>query len=366
MSKRAAISLTAAVVAMAIATIVTVTRAETKTMTITAHFEDAIGLYEGNTIAVLGMPVGHVSRITPQGDSVEVTLVLDGDVDIPADVQAVTVSTSILTDRHVELTPPYRSGPTLRDGDIIGLGRTRTPVEFDKTLAMIDRLAVALRGDGAGTGPLSGLVNIGAQIATNNGDDIKGALGELSSALRLGSDHGARTKENIDQIATGLDVLSQSAAENEQTIREFGSNIHQLSTILADESLGAGTTGAKINQILERAASVLEANRDGLKITATDVRTITQALVDYRRETAEFFDLAPLTLDNVWNVIDMDNGAVRLHALADKIVLDSQLAKEMCNLIGLRQLGCATGTLRDYGPDFGLTGMLELMAGSAK
>ncbi|MUM21416.1 MCE family protein [Mycobacterium sp. CBMA271] len=358
--------MTATVIAVAVAVTMMITRAEAKTMTITAHFQDAIGLYEGNTVAVLGMTVGHVSRITPQGDSVEATLVLDEAVDLPADVQAVTVSTSILTDRHVELTPPYRSGPRLRDGDIIGLGRTRTPVEFEKTLAMIDRLAVALRGDGAGAGPLSGLVNVGAQIATKSGDDIKGTLSELSSALRLGSDHGARTKENISRIASGLDVLSQSAAENEQTIREFGSNIHQLSTILADESLGAGTTGAKINQILMRVASVLEMNRDGLTSTTKDARTITQALVDYRRETAEFFDLAPLTLDNIWNVIDINNGAVRLHALADKIVLDSQLAKEMCNLMGLRQLGCATGTLRDYGPDFGLTGMLELMAGDAK
>lgn len=366
MSKRAAISLTATITIITIAVTVMITRAEAKTTTITALFEDAIGLYEGNTVAVLGMPVGHVSRIIPKSDSVEVTLVLDEGIDIPADVQAVTVSTSILTDRHVELTPPYHGGPTLRDGDIIGLGRTRTPVEFDKTLAMIDRLAVALRGDGKGAGPLSGLVSVGAQITSHNGEDLKSTLSELSSALRLGSDHGARTKESIDRIAAGLDVLTQSAAENEQTIRDFGSNIHQLSTILADERIGAGTTGAKINQILTRAASVLEANQDGLKSTATDAQTITQALVDYRRETAELFDLAPLTLDNVWNAIDMDNGAVRLHALADKIVLDSQLSKEMCNLIGLRQLGCATGTLRDYGPDFGLTGMLELMAGAAK
>jgi hypothetical protein len=39
------------------------------------------------------------------------------------------------------------------------------------------------------------------------------------------------------------------------------------------------------------------------------------------------------------------------------------MAKEMCNLIGDKQLGCATGTIQDFGPDFGLTGMLELMAG---
>jgi phospholipid/cholesterol/gamma-HCH transport system substrate-binding protein len=29
--------------------------------------------------------------------------------------------------------------------------------------------------------------------------------------------------------------------------------------------------------------------------------------------------------------------------------------------MGLKQLGCATGTLADYGPDFGLGKMLDLM-----
>ncbi|ANE78285.1 MULTISPECIES: MCE family protein [Mycobacteriaceae] len=367
MSRRTLVWLTAVIAAaLAVATTLITNRAGTQPITVTAHFEDAIGLYEGNTVAVLGMQVGHVDRITTKGDSVEVTLVLDDGVDIPADVQAVTVSTSILTDRHVELTPPYRGGPKLGDGDVIGLGRTRTPVEFDRTLAMIDRLAVALRGNGEGSGPLADLVNVGAQIATDNGEDLKSTLSELSSALRLETDHGARTKENINTIATSLDILTQSAAENEQTIREFGSNVHQLSDILADESLGTGTTGSKINQILMQVASVLESRRDGLKTTAADSRAITQALVDYQREVAEFFNLAPMTLDNVWNAIDVDNGAVRLHALADKILFDSQLSKEMCNLIGLKQLGCATGTLRDYGPDFGLTGMLELMAGVEK
>ncbi|WP_224866079.1 MCE family protein [[Mycobacterium] zoologicum] len=350
--------------ALAAAVLLIVPQVGAKSMTVTAHFEDAIGLYEGNTVAVLGMPVGHVARITSEGDSVRVSLVLDQDVDIPADVHAVTVSTSILTDRHVELTPAYRGGPKLRDGDIISLGRTRTPVEFDRTLAMIDRLTVALRGDGQGAGPLSSLVSLGARIATTNGDDMKNSLDQLSSALRLGADHGAHTRDSVEKIVASLDVLTQSTADNERALRDFGSNIRALSAILAEENLGAGTTGAKINQILARAASVLETNREGLQRTATDARVITQALVDYRRELAEFFDVAPLAIDNVWNAIDVTNGSVRLHALADKILFDGQLGKEVCNLLGLKQLGCGTGTLRDYGPDFGVMGMLELMAGT--
>ena len=73
----------------------------------TAHFEDAVGLYVGNPVSVLGMPVGKVTSVVAKDSYVEVKLAIDDGVDIPADVQAVTVSTSILTDRLVELTPPY-------------------------------------------------------------------------------------------------------------------------------------------------------------------------------------------------------------------------------------------------------------------
>ena len=74
------------------------------------------------------------------------------------------MSTSVLTDRHIELTPVYRGGPKLRNGDVVGLARTRTPVEFDRTLAMVDKLSLTLSGDGQGHGPLADLVNIGAYV----------------------------------------------------------------------------------------------------------------------------------------------------------------------------------------------------------
>ncbi|CPS05041.1 Putative MCE family protein [Mycobacteroides abscessus] len=52
----------------------------------------------------------------------------------------------------------------------------------------------------------------------------------------------------------------------------------------------------------------------------------------------------------------------RARFLTDKLLFESQTGKEICNLMGLRQLGCSTGTLQDYGPDFGLTYVLDGLA----
>lgn len=373
-TRRRAIAISLAVVAVAGGLLWYATSAQRhRPLTVTAQFDEAVGLYEGNAVSILGMPVGKVAEITPSDSYVEVKLVIDKAVDIPADVQAVTVATSILTDRHVELTPPYSGGPRLRDGDIVGLARTRTPVEFDRTLAMADKLSRALEGDGQGRGPLANLIGIGAKISSGSGPDIKAALDQLSQALRLSQDNGAATGKTIASISAGLADLTRAAADNDTAIREFGSNVRALSDIVAAENLGAGSTGAKVNQILDQATALLEKNRDTLKGTIGDFGNLTTTLTDNRRQIEEILDVLPLVGTNIYNAVDSSGHTLRIHPTLDKLLLNGQMAKEICNLAGIKDLGCATGTVADNAPEFGttffvegMTGLLERMAGAEK
>ncbi|OAT69056.1 mammalian cell entry protein [Mycobacteroides immunogenum] len=333
-----------------------------RTITITAQFDSAAGLYPGNVVAVLGMPVGQVSKITARGGYAEVEFTVDSQVRVPADAQAVTLSTSILTDRQIELTPPYRGGPAMGDGDTIGLNRTRTPVEFDRVLGMLDKLSGSLRGDGAGGGPIAAVLNAGDGVAAGNGDRIKTALDELSRALRLGADGGAHTREQMTTIVKNVSGLLDAAARNDASLRQFGSTVRQLSDILAGENFGSGSTGKQFNEVIEQTGNILQANRDAIRRGIANGNKSIQTVYDRQREVAEFFDVLPLMADNLYNAIDQRNGAIRAHFLADRMVFDGQMAKEICNLMGLRQLGCSTGTLQDYGPDFGLTYMLDGLA----
>lgn len=332
------------------------------TISVTAQFDSAAGLYVGNTVAVLGMPVGEVTAVTAKGGYVEVEFTVDADTPVPADVQAVTISNSILTDRQIELTPPYRGGPTLQNHDTIGLNRTKTPVEFARVLDVLDKLSASLRGDGEGNGPIATLVDSSAAIADGNGQDMKDALGELSEALRLSADRGAATHDELTTIIRNLSSLFEAAATNDATLREFGSTVNQLSQILADEDFGTGTTGRKLNDVITQVGEVLETHRETIKQLVLNGNTALTTAVDHQRDLAEFLDLTPMTLDNLYNTIDQVNGSVRVHVLVDKVLFETQTLKEVCNMMGLRQLGCSTGTLQDFGPDFGLSYMLDGMA----
>ncbi|MBF6169981.1 MCE family protein [Nocardia blacklockiae] len=332
--------------------------------TVTAQFANANGLYVGNPVSVLGMKIGKVSAIEPRGGHVDVTMEVDKWVKIPADAQAVTVSDSVLTDRHIEFTPVYRGGPALADHAVLGTERTRTPVEFDSLLAMADKLSTSLGRTGDGQGPVAGLLDVGAQIAAGNGNDLRDAMSELSRALQLGPDNGAATRAAVTEVVRNLDALTAAAARNDQALREFGSGIRTLSDILADQKLGSGDTGAKLNQILVRMTDLMERNRDNLRNLAANSNTMTKSMADYNDNLAEFLDVFPLVTDNAFNAIDPNIRALRGTVGLDKFLLDGQMLKSVCNLLGLRELGCATGTARDMGPDFGIGQMLSVIAGA--
>lgn len=338
-------------------------KARMDSMTLIAQFDNSAGLYPTNNVQVLGMKVGSVTKVTPKNGYVEVEFTVDKSVKIPADAQAVTLQTSILAERSVELTPVYRGeGPVMQDHTTIPLTKTKTPVEFTKTLDMVDRLAVSLQGDGKGNGGLRTLIDSGASLANGNGERIKSALGELSQALKLSADGGAQTKEQLTKVVNNLTSLMDGAAANEGTLREFGSTIRVLSQVLADEDLGSGTTGKQLNVVLNQLGDLLDKNREAIRNTISNTSSVVKVTNEHQRDLAEALDLAPLTLDNLYNIVDRENGAARAHILLDKVLFDSQTIKEVCNLMHLRQLGCSTGTLQDFGPDFGISYILDGLA----
>ncbi len=78
--------------------------------TLTAYFPRTVSLYEGSDVRVLGVAVGKIESVTPEGTRVKVVVKYDGDIKVPADAQAVIISPSIVGDRYVQLTPVYDGG----------------------------------------------------------------------------------------------------------------------------------------------------------------------------------------------------------------------------------------------------------------
>ncbi|MGW9426205.1 MlaD family protein, partial [Streptomyces koyangensis] len=114
------------------------------TTKITAYFDKSVGIYEGSDVRVLGVKVGTVDSVEPQGDQVQVTMTVDRGVDIPADAKAAQVTPSVVSDRYIQLTPVYTGGEKMANDATIPRERTATPVEVDQLYASVTELSEAL------------------------------------------------------------------------------------------------------------------------------------------------------------------------------------------------------------------------------
>src|SRR5687767_12666382 len=72
-----------------------------ETYTVTAYFTKTIGLFENSDVDILGVPVGKVTNISPQGDRVEVVMEIPTEHKVPADAFAQIVPISVISDRYV-------------------------------------------------------------------------------------------------------------------------------------------------------------------------------------------------------------------------------------------------------------------------
>jgi virulence factor Mce-like protein len=132
---------------------------------VTARFPQTVGLYPGSSVRVLGVAVGTVRSIKPDGATVTVVMELPADTPIPADATAVIIPPSLVSDRYVEFTPVYDGGARLADGAVLDANHTMTPVELDEILGSLDTFLVALGPDGANKqGSLGKLVDVGAKV----------------------------------------------------------------------------------------------------------------------------------------------------------------------------------------------------------
>ena len=120
------------------------------TRTVHADFAFVNGLYQGSTVTVLGVPVGHINQVDARGDHVRLTMRVRDDVTLPADVEAFVLNPSVISDRHLELGPAYTKGKKFADGGVIPMERTHSPISWDKLMESVKTLTQVMGpGDGS-------------------------------------------------------------------------------------------------------------------------------------------------------------------------------------------------------------------------
>lgn len=268
--------------------------------TVTARFADAAGLFTGNDVGVLGVRVGEVTKITPRGDRVDVTLRIDSGVKIPADAGAVVVARSVATDRYVELTPVYDSGPVLQSGAVLDQSRTRSPVEFDQLLASLRRISKDLSGQGGKAQPVNDLLSVGAKTLDGNGATIAKSLRDLATTLDALNGMSDDAVGNLDN----LDTLTAALANNDQLVRQFTKEIADATELLDDEHASMEATFNALAAMVREVTKFSRDHRAQVRGQVDDMRSIVAAMVEKRQGLERLLETIPLMMQNVNRAID--------------------------------------------------------------
>ncbi len=319
---------------------------------ITADFLNIAGVFQGNPITVLGLQVGTVDKIVPHDEYVEVHMTVDGDVQIPANVTAALISPSIVTDRHIELTPRYTGGATLADDAHLTVNSTRTPVELDTLIKTIDQFVSVLKPESSSSqGPLSATLLY--DMVNGKGAQIRDTLTALSGALKTGVDNG----DAISSIVVKLNELTSMLADNDQSVRDFSDRMTQLSSLLAQQAPGLQATLDQMNSFLSNTSTTLGQYQDQLASSLSGLKTVTDQLRANAAGLTEVADVTPLILQNLDRTMDRQGRFFRAH-LVPGVSVDTEVVSLFCQRIQMRADGCNNGKIEDLGPDFGLTAAL--------
>ncbi|WP_336161419.1 MCE family protein [Amycolatopsis sp. VC5-11] len=236
---------------------------------VTASFADVLDLVPQSGVKVNDVPVGQVTkvRLAPDGHSAIVDLVLNGDVDLPANAVARLRQASILGEKFVELAPPPDATPAGRlvDRAVIPLDRSTLTPQIEEVFGA---LSLLLNGGGV------------AQVQ-NISHQLNAALGGKETAARS-------LLSSLDTLVKGLDEQRGEITRAIESVNRLAETLNahtdQITTTLNGLTPGISV----LNQQREALVGMLK-SLDGL--TSVAVTTVNRSKDDL---VADLQALAPL------------------------------------------------------------------------
>ena len=289
--------------------------------TVTAYFPRAISVYEGSDVRVLGVPVGTVDTVTPEGTSVKIEMSYDPTVKLPADAKAVIVAPSIVGDRFVQLTPVYgaqgEDGDVLEDGAVISLDETSTPIELDQIFSSIDQLAVAVGPNGANSqGALTDLLEQTADNFRGQGATFNQTITDFSTFTSTLD----RNKEELFGSTAELEKFINTLATNDKTVRNFNDSLSSVSTVLAGERTELRSALSNLATALQTVGTFVRQNRQILTTNISGLNRVAKVLVRRRSALDEVLKTAPVALNNLALTYNPQAGTLDVNANVGELV----------------------------------------------
>ena len=294
----------------------------------TAYFDRTVSLYKGSEVRVMGVNIGTVTAVVPEGDRVRVAMEYDSEYKLPADAKAAIVTPTLTADRFVQIAPAYTGGPVMQDNAKIDLPDTGTPVELDRIYQSLSDLTQALGPNGANkNGSLNTLLTGGAKALRGNGKLGNETLLNLSAAVQTFGDNRGPLFDSVKNMSQLTDTL----AANDRLVDGFMSDLTSVSSQLAAER---GNLGKALAALARAVGTVRTFVHDNKNMVQKDVRELTRLLGVLARHKDDLNTLArigALGLDNL--TIGSDNRTKTQGSRIQATPNGANLGNMLCDII---------------------------------
>jgi len=296
---------------------------------IVADFSSATAIYPGDQVRVAGVKVGTIVSIEPQPTHTRITLAVDRDVPIPADVKAVVVAQNLISARYVQLTPAYPdNGPQMPDGAQIPIGRTAVPVEWDEVKTQLTRLATELGPSQHMSGTATArFIDSAANAMGGNGDKLRQTLAQLSGVGRILAEGSGNIVDVIKNLQTFIGALRDSSTQ----IVEFQGRLATLTSVLDGSRSDLDNALTNVSEVVGEVERFVRDTRSQTSEQVQRLANVTQNVVEHQKDLEQILHVAPTAIANTLNMFDpRDGGATGIFTLSNF----SNPVQFLCGAIG--------------------------------
>ncbi|GAB3860234.1 MCE family protein [Nocardioides maradonensis] len=274
--------------------------------TVTAHFSRTVAVYPGTDVRILGVTVGKVTAVTPEGNSVRVDMEYDAKYRVPADAKAAIVTPTLVADRFVQLTPVYTRGAVMASGADIPMPDTAVPVELDKIYSSLETLTTALGPNGVNKdGTLNHLLNAAHNALGGQGAQGNRMIQQLSQAAQTFGNGAGPLFDTVTQLAE----FTQTLGRNDKLVRAFMKDLAGVSRTLSAESGNLQKVIASVAQAVGSVKGFVHDNRDALVKQVKNLTTVMSTIVSERQNLETVLRVAPVAMSNLQASFDHQTGS---------------------------------------------------------
>jgi phospholipid/cholesterol/gamma-HCH transport system substrate-binding protein len=283
--------------------------------------KDASGIAKMSQVKMAGIPVGQITDVRLDGDRARVDIRMRGDVPLYDDATAAKVSSSLLGEFYMSLTPGTSGKRKLEDGD---------QVRFIIEAATTDQILKDV-----------------AEITK----DVKKVTESLAKSV--GSDDGqANIEKTLKNLAEATEQLNEVVRENRGAIRSILANVDQVTRDGKPEVIeilrNVRETTREVRELM--AANSGEGGDGGVAGAAGAKPGEVRQVIEKVNRAASSLESALANVDRVTGRIDRGEGTIGRLSRDERLIDEVEGAAEGINeyVGGIRRLRTVIGLRSDY------------------